>query len=94
MVRDIREGLKENLRHNLKILRKMRGETGTDVGNAIGTPESYIYRWERGDNEPVATHLFLLAKHYGVSTEFLFQDWLSVLLKINGILEKEEEKED
>lgn len=93
MVRDIREGLKENLRHNLKLLRKMRGETGKDVGNAIGMPASYIHTWERGDNEPVATHLFLLAKHYGVSTEFLFQDWLSVIRKMHGILDKEDNEE-
>lgn len=87
MNKDIRTGLKENLRHNLLMMRTMRGYTLLDVENATGLIQGTISAWERGETEPVATHLYTVARFYGVSVEFLFEDWAKVLRKFHGILD-------
>lgn len=90
MTKGIRTGLRENLAHNLTMMRTLRGETLRYVSDATGISFSRISSWENGGGEPLSTHLHLLAKHYGVSTEFLFQDWHAVIRKMHGILDKED----
>lgn len=57
----------------LKELREDRGETATQVADAIGVPEALYNSYERGLSEPTITHLELLADHFCVDVDSILK---------------------
>ena len=55
----------------LKELRLEKNLTQLEVGQAIGTSQRNIGRWENGENEPAAFYVKALADFFNVSTDYL-----------------------
>lgn len=52
-------------------LRKEKQISQQALAKAIGVTQKAIDFWEKGINEPKATYIFLLAKFFGVSSDYL-----------------------
>jgi transcriptional regulator with XRE-family HTH domain len=57
---------------NLKVLRKRRGFTQGDLGEAIGSDQSTVQRWETGSRNPDLADINRLADALGVTAGDLF----------------------
>lgn len=57
----------------LKELRIEKGLTQWDVANGIGTGQSNIGRWERGEVLPTADFIIKIADFFHVSIDFLLE---------------------
>ena len=55
----------------LKELRNERGLSILDLSNRIGISNATISRWETGVNDITSDNLIVLAKFFGVSTDYL-----------------------
>lgn len=69
----------ENLQH----LRKIHGETLTELGDVVHLRDSAIKNYESGIRDPKPQVLAALAKHYGKTVDELLNTDLSELEKIN-----------
>ena len=69
---------KYTLGRNIKHLRKIYGETQTDLGDALGYSKSAIGSYEAGDKFPKHDTIMMIAKHYGVPVDTLLYSDLSV----------------
>lgn len=56
----------------LSELRRSRGETLSEVAEAIGTSQGAISNYENGDRIPRDEIKILISKHYGVPVESIF----------------------
>ena len=70
--------------HNLKILRKMRGYTQTDLGNVVGATKGTVSTWERGTRDPSIPTLVKLADILDCSTDLLLRDDLLTINHLGG----------
>lgn len=54
-------------------IKQLRGdsESQQQLGDAIGVSREIIQHWERGSRQIKAEHLCKIAKHFGVSTDYL-----------------------
>lgn len=59
------------LKIRLKELRSEREISQRALAKAIGVSPKAIDFWEHGVNEPKASYIILLAKFFGVSTDYL-----------------------
>ena len=57
---------KENVKIELRNLRKVSGYTLEEVANTLGIHVSTLLCWERGDSEPRISEAMLLAELYEV----------------------------
>lgn len=55
----------------LKELRTEKEITQKELADAIGVTQSIITRWEKDECEPTATVIAKIAKHFGVSSDYL-----------------------
>ncbi|MCL2852324.1 MAG: helix-turn-helix domain-containing protein [Defluviitaleaceae bacterium] len=55
----------------IKELRKSKGLSQREVGEAIGITERSYRRYEAGDMDPSATNIVNLADFFGVSADYL-----------------------
>jgi transcriptional regulator with XRE-family HTH domain len=56
---------------NLVELRKARGITRAQLGDALGLAERSIGRYENGESDPVLGDLKKMAAYFGVSVSYL-----------------------
>lgn len=68
----IMEKLKETNR--LAELRKRKGITQAQLGDAVGLTQSMIAYIEAGSREPSRDYKIKLAKYFGVTVEYLFYE--------------------
>ena len=61
----------ENMRNNLKLLRKQRGLTQLQLQLATGIEQSLISKFESGQRIPPTDTLLVLADFYGVSIDYI-----------------------
>ncbi|MCI9677758.1 MAG: helix-turn-helix transcriptional regulator [Oscillospiraceae bacterium] len=64
---EFREFFKDRLRE----LRKETGETQQQVADALHIPRQHYQKFERGENLPSLEKFMDLAKHFGVSLDYL-----------------------
>ncbi len=64
--------------NKLRSLRRSKGLTQFDVAREVRLSRMHYWRIEKGDMLPSALHLNRLAKFYGVSMEWFFDDDLNV----------------
>ncbi len=55
----------------IKELRQETNLTQTELANKIGISQAGIAKWETGDRDPSTDCVILLAKFFGVTTDFL-----------------------
>ena len=55
----------------LKELREENKLSQAKLAQIIGYTQSHIAKWEYGTHEPKASAIIKLAKHFGVSTDYL-----------------------
>lgn len=55
----------------LKQIRKSRGETQQQLGEAIGVVQQSVAAWELGTTYPALDTLVSIAKHYSVPTDYI-----------------------
>lgn len=60
-----------NFAENLTALRKARGETQEQLGEALGVSDKTISRWESAVSEPDLAALMALGEHFAVSADEL-----------------------
>lgn len=63
--------VKEIWGQRIKELRKEEGLTQTQLATATGLSQSAITAWEVGTNSPTAMAIVILAKYFGVTTDYL-----------------------
>lgn len=70
------------LGRNIRHLRKLYGETQTELGEAIGFSKSAIGYYESGDEQhhPDYETIMLIAKHYGIPVETLLHTDLTAMM--------------
>lgn len=56
---------------NIKDLRMQKGITQTDLANSLGRTQQAVAGWENGRFNPDVPTLQMLAKFFGVSTDYL-----------------------
>src|SRR5690349_20216347 len=56
----------------IKVLRKERGWTQSELARQVGIHEGNICRWEKGQNRPAGRTLEKVAEAFGLSVEELF----------------------
>lgn len=61
-----------SLAKNLIQLQKQRGETNYRLAKAIGVSQTSIKNWRDGVRKPHPKHARLIADHYGVTVDELF----------------------
>ena len=66
-----KDGAQMEYTKRLKDLRKAAKESQTDVGKLIGTTQTQYWKYEAGEQEISVKRLIILAKHYGVSTDYI-----------------------
>lgn len=59
----------------LKKLRKDACETQAQLANALGVTQQAIDRWENARTEPNVTMLIQISKHFGVSVDYLLDNF-------------------
>ena len=59
------------LGERIKILRKERLETTSDMGKNLGLVRTAITNWEVGTTHPSLENLCKLADYFGVTTDYL-----------------------
>lgn len=62
---------KVGLAERIKQLRNKAKESQKDIGDLVSLTSQAIGKWERGEAEPSAETLRVLAKHWGVTTDYL-----------------------
>ena len=62
------------IRNNLIALRNEKGYTQADISKFTGKNVKTVSSWEQGISLPDAYTLFLLARHYGVSMDYMYGD--------------------
>ena len=67
--------LRENIRLNLIQCRQSANLTQTDVGNLIGRTKGAVASWEQGKSLPDVQSLYLLARHYGKTLEYMYGEY-------------------
>lgn len=60
-----------DLQERMKVLRKERKETQVQVAQAIGITDRQYQRFETGKQKPGFDNFCALAKHFGVSLDYL-----------------------
>ncbi len=75
----------------LKKLRKGRGMTQSELGSKIGLSKAVISKYETGLGYPSFDVLIRIAKHFGVSTDFLLGVAGSKSMDISGLTEPQAE---
>jgi len=60
-----------NFARRLKELRTERELSTRKLGEAIGVTNSQIVRWENGTYDIKSEQIIKLAKHFGVTTDYL-----------------------
>lgn len=68
------EELRENIKNNLLALRKERGLTQVDISILTGKASPTVASWEQGKSLPDLATLYKLAKYYGKSLEYLYEN--------------------
>lgn len=58
----------------LRVLRKARGFSQTELGSRIAAHVTSISDWERGANEPSGRHVASLSRELGVAAEHFYAD--------------------
>lgn len=61
----------EKFSKRLKELRLEKELTQAQLANATGLSRSAIGFWENGERIPLATVIIILAKYFGVTTDYL-----------------------
>lgn len=56
---------------NLRALRKERGLSQKQLGEAVGVTQQCVSEWEKGNMEPTLSCLWKLADYFGVSMDIL-----------------------
>ena len=64
--------INEIIRLKLIECRKERHLTQTEVGEIVGKKKTTVASWEQGQTMPDAETLYLLAKYYGKSMNFMY----------------------
>ena len=57
----------------LKVLRKIHGDTQTQLASKLGVNQQTIARWEKGVTEPSIKQIKALATQYKVTTDILLE---------------------
>ena len=57
----------------LKVLRKIHGDTQTQLASKLGVNQQTIARWEKGLTEPSIKKIKALATQYKVTTDILLE---------------------
>ena len=68
----IKGGVENQIRENVKFLRKKFGESQQKLAESIGEKPDIIAKLEQGATKPQATVLFKIAANYKVSMDFIF----------------------
>ncbi len=63
--------VKEIFSEKLKELRQETGLTQTQLAKKVGISQAGIAKWETGDRSPDIEFVVILAKFFGVSTDYL-----------------------
>lgn len=63
-----------NIGARLRELRKARGLSQEAVADRLGTKQTYVSRWERGDVRPTYEYLVRLADIYDTSLDHIVRD--------------------
>ena len=71
------------LGRNIKHLRKIYGETQTELGDALGYSKSAIGSYETGEKLPKHDTVIMIAKHYSIPVDTLLYSDLSKITKID-----------
>lgn len=74
MNRTVQAALNRTLARRLKALRKSRGMKVAHLAKVAGVSTNTIYSWERGDNAPTTTHLYILKDAYNCTWRDLLGD--------------------
>ncbi len=61
----------DDIKHNLKSLRKMKDFTLEDVAEKLGVSRQTVAKWEKGDTVPDIENCIGLAEIYGVTVDSL-----------------------
>lgn len=67
------EELRKNIRENLKLLRKEKGLTQSQVGDLVGKKETTIASWEQGLSLPDLQTLYRLSIYYRKTMEWFYE---------------------
>ena len=54
------------MQRTIRELREDRGESRSDLAEALGVPLQTVMDWELGQTEPTISRLRLLTEHFGV----------------------------
>jgi transcriptional regulator with XRE-family HTH domain len=57
------------MKRTIRELREDRGESRSDLAEALGVPLQTIMDWERGQTEPTISRLRTLTEHFGVRVD-------------------------
>lgn len=60
-------------KENLKLLRKMRNVSQTDLANSLGVSLKTVSHWETGYSEPSIEQILLIAEYFSVTTDELLK---------------------
>ena len=78
----------QRLAETIAILRKKRGATQEEMGNALGVTPQAISKWENGTCLPDTQTLPLIADFFGVSVDYLFYGSENVYETFYPVVEK------
>ena len=68
----------EKFHEKLKMLRKKKGLTQTELGEKVGVKQNTFTNWENGRREPNFEKLSMLACIFDVSIDFLLSEYLEI----------------
>ena len=69
-----KSGVRKSLGETLRAHRTKCKMTQEFVAETIGVSRQAVSKWENGTSDPSTSHLFALAKLYGVSVEDLLKE--------------------
>lgn len=60
-------------KENLKVLRKIRNVSQTDLANVLGVSLKTVSHWETGYSEPSIEQILILSEYFNVTTDELLK---------------------
>ena len=66
--------IRRNIQNNLVDLRKKSSLTQADISKMTGKAVTTVATWEQGKTLPDAYTLYMLAKRYNVSMDYMYKD--------------------
>ena len=63
--------MKRKFAEKLKEIREEKGLSVLELSKEVKISKSALYRWEKGEADVASDYLIVLAKYFGVTTDFL-----------------------